>query len=83
MKLPEIDVEYIDEIHLGKHEHVTVVLPDGRRVTVYADHIRVQTCKQVLDHVDGKKIWQSKDEPKQVHYPYEGGCYRCPGDGYV
>lgn len=55
----EVETEYLDPIELGKYEHVTVRLPDGRSVTVYADTIYVATEQDVSGHKDGKRIWDA------------------------
>ena len=55
----EVETGYLDPIELGKYEHVTVRLPDGRSVTVYADKIYVATEQDVFDHKDGRRIWDA------------------------
>jgi hypothetical protein len=55
----EVETEFLRPIELGKYEWVTVRLPDGRTVTVYADSINVATEQDVIDHKDGRKIWEA------------------------
>ena len=59
MKLPEISLDYLGPIELGPCEWVSVKLPDGRTVTVFADKIYVATEKDVLNHRDGTRIWNA------------------------
>jgi len=63
----EVSVDYIDPIELGEYEHVTVELPDGRFVTVYADMIYVATKEDRGSRRDGRKIWE-KGSPEQSPY---------------
>jgi hypothetical protein len=63
----EVSVDYIDPIELGEYEHVTVRLPDGRSVTVFADMIYIATEKDVIGHKDGQKIWE-KGSPERSPY---------------
>lgn len=44
---------------IGEFEWVTVELPSGHRVDVFADAIRVADPGKPL-HDDGKKIWEPK-----------------------
>lgn len=54
-----IETDYLGPIELGPHQWVTVVLPDGRHVTVFADNIYVATEQDVFAHKDGKRIWDA------------------------
>ena len=58
MKL-SVETDYLDPIELGEFEHVTVRLPDGRSVTVFADRIYVATEQDVAGKRDGKRIWDA------------------------
>ena len=55
----EVETEYLDPIELGKYEHVTVRLPDGRSVTVYDNMIYVATEPDVASHKNGQRIWEA------------------------
>lgn len=58
-----VETEFLYPVELGKYEHVTVQLPDGRQVTVFADVIYVATADDVLARKDGMKIWQASAAP--------------------
>lgn len=55
----EVRTDYLDPIDLGPHEWVSVRLPGGRQVTVFADRIYVATADDVLAHKDGLRIWDA------------------------
>ncbi len=63
----EVETSYLDPIELGEYEHVTVQLPDGRFVTVFADMIYVATEEDRAKHRDGRKIWE-KGSPERSPY---------------
>ena len=63
----EVSVDYIDPIELGEYEHVTVLLPDGRSVTVYSDKIYVSTEQDVINRRNGQLIWE-KGSPERSPY---------------
>ncbi len=59
----EVRTEYLDPVELGTYEWVSVVLPDGRQVTVFSDKIYVATAEDVLARKDGLKIWEATGNP--------------------
>lgn len=50
----EVHTDYMDPIEIDPYEHVTVALPNGRRVTVYSDAIWVTPP----GHSE-RKIWEA------------------------
>ncbi len=72
----KVQTDYLAPIEIDKYEHVTVVLPDGRSVTVFADHIRVQTGQDAANHRSGKRIWDAMS-PQRTPY----GKTRSAGEG--
>lgn len=63
----EVKTDYLGPVELGEYEHVTVKLPDGRSVSVYADMIYIATEADVAGHRDGQKIWD-KGSPERSPY---------------
>jgi hypothetical protein len=55
----EVDTDYLAPIPIGPYEWVSVMLPDGRQVTVFADKIYVATEQDIISHKDGRKIWEA------------------------
>lgn len=80
MKL-EITTGYLPPVELGAYEHVTVILPSGRRVTVYPDKIYVSDNR---NHDREKAIWEAM-APGSRKYPYgkvrPAGCGDEDGPG--
>jgi hypothetical protein len=72
----EIDTDYLDPITLDPYEHVSVTLPDGREVTVWAGQIKVRTREDVARGRDGKTIWRAMSSRSRL-WPY--GKVRQPG----
>lgn len=56
-----VETEFLAPIELDTYDHVTVILPDGRSVTVYADMIYVALKEERFAHKDGLKIWPRPD----------------------
>lgn len=57
----EVDLQWLAPIEVGNYERVNVVLPNGKQVTVYSDHVAVQTPDQVLSRQDGAVVWTDPD----------------------
>lgn len=74
----EISTDYLDPIEVSPYEHVSVLLPDGRMVTVFADQIYVRTRQDVERGRDGKAIWRAMSSRSRL-WPY--GKVRQPGGG--
>jgi hypothetical protein len=58
-----VETGYLDPIEIGSYEWVSVVLPDGREITVYSDRIYVKTPQDRISHKDGKRIWDALKAP--------------------
>jgi hypothetical protein len=58
VKFP-VETGYLAPIEMGEHEYVTVILPDGRSVTVFSDCIYIATGKDRGSHEDGRRIWDA------------------------
>lgn len=63
----EVETDYLAPIELGEYENVTVLLPDGRTIHVFADAIYVATEKDVINRRDGRRIWE-KGSPGRSPY---------------
>jgi len=63
----QVEATYLAPISIGVYEWVTVRLPDGRYIKIYADKICVATEREDANRKDGTVIW---DAMSPSRFPY-------------